>query len=252
MAQYHKEEPDLTAARIRDALRNASLRGRPYFVGFLDLQQAALARSEAQRCAVQTACWGGYEEAERVVFGAFPDRYEPDMGDFPVTALEVRFRKNASLGHRDFLGSLMALGVERDTVGDLLLEEGRAILFVRKELAGHLAQQLDRVGREGVQTVVTENPELPPPKPRIPISSTVASPRLDCIVAVLAHCGRTAAAEQIVRGMVMQNGRVCDRVADEVSEGDVLSIRGVGKFRIEALGPFTKKQRLSFRAGQYA
>ena len=251
MAQ-HKENEDFMAARIQDAMRNASLRNRPYFVGFLDLQQAALARALSARSAVQTVFWGGYEEAERVVMGAFPDEQWADPTQLPVTALEVKFRRSTELTHRDLLGSLMALGIERDTVGDILIEKGRAVLFVRRELAEHIAAQLSRVGREGVETVITDQPELPPPRALLPVSSTVASPRLDCVVAVLAHCGRSAAAEQITRGMVMQNGRISDSVSDEVAEGDILTIRGVGKFRIEALGPLTKKQRLSFRAGQYA
>lgn len=251
MAQ-HKENEDLIAARVQDALRNAPLRNRPYFVGFLDLQQAALAQSMASRSAVQTVLWGGYDDAERVVFGAFPDVLEPDTAQVPVDALEIKFRRSATLTHRDLLGSLMALGIERDTVGDILIEQGRAVLFVRRELADHIAQQLVRVGREGVEAVVTAQPTLPPPRALLPISSTIASPRLDCVVTVLAHCGRSAAAELIVRGMVMQNGRVSDSVSAEVEEGDVLTVRGVGKFRIEALGPRTKKQRLAFRAGQYA
>lgn len=250
MAQ-HREDPAITEARIREALRNAQNRGKPCFVGFLDLQQAARARELASRAPVETGCWGGYDDAQRVVFGAFPDYLEPDPVHYPVTALEVRFRRSAVLTHRDVLGSLMALGIERDTIGDLLLEEGRAVLFVRTELAEHIAQQLTRIGGEGVCVATAENPQLPPPKPLIPISSTIASPRIDCVVAVLAGCGRASAAEQISRGLVTCSGLICTSVSQDVSPGDVITIRGEGKFRIEAIGPQTKKGRLAFRAGKY-
>ena len=238
-------------ARVRDAVRQASLRGRPYFVGFLDPSQAALCAREAGAGASALA-WGGFCGAERVVFGVFPPEQSPDPARFPVSALEVRFRRGAGLTHRDFLGSLMALGVERDTVGDLLIEDGRAVLFVRRELAAHLAQQLDRVGREGVHTVEAADPVLPPPPTLEPISTTVASARLDCVVAALAHCGRTEAASRIARGLVSCSGEVRTESDAAVTEGDVIAIRGEGKFRIDALGPRTKKQRLSLRAGKYA
>lgn len=250
MAQ-HREDPAIVEARIREALRNAAARNKPCFVGFLDLQQAARARELAAKAPVATGCWGGYEDAQRVVFGAFPDYLEPDPMYYPVAALEVRFRRSASLTHRDVLGSLMALGIERDTVGDLLLEAGRAVLFVREELAAHIAQQLTRIGGEGVSAEVAEQPILPPPKPLIPLSSTIASPRLDCVIAVLAGCGRTAAAEQIIRGNVTCNGRISTSVSEETEDGDIITIRGEGKFRIEAIGPQTKKGRLAFRAGKY-
>ncbi len=250
MAQ-HREDPAVTEARIREALRNAQQRSKPGFVGFLDLQEAARARELAAHTAVVSGCWGGYEDAQRVMFGAFPDYLEPDPMYYPVTALEATFRKSVVPEHRSVLGSLMALGIERDTVGDLLIEAGRAVIFVRSELAQHIAQQLTRIGGEGVSVQVVEDPILPPPKPRIPVSSTIASPRTDCIVAVLAGCGRTASAERIARGEVTCNGVICTSGARECAAGDVISIRGTGKFCIERIGPQTKKGRLGFLAGKY-
>lgn len=250
MAQ-HREDPAVTEARIREALRNAQQRGKPGFVGFLDLQEAAKARTLAMHAPAASGFWGGYPDAQRVVFGAFPDYLEPDPVYYPVTALEATVRRSVVPEHRAVLGSLMALGIERDTVGDLLTEAGRAVIFVRSELAQHIVQQLTRIGGEGVSVRVVEDPVLPPPKPLIPVTSTIASPRADCIVAVLAGCGRTAAAETLTRGAVSCNGEICTAVARELEPGDILSIRGIGKFRIESIGPQTKKGRLSFRAGKY-
>ena len=250
MAQ-HREDPAVTEARIREALRNAQQRGKPGFVGFLDLQEAARARERAAHTAAASGCWGGYEDAQRVIFGAFPDYLEPDPMYYPLTALEATFRKSVVPEHRAVLGSLMALGIERDTVGDLLIEAGRAVIFVRSELAPHIVQQLTRIGGEGVSVREVENPILPPPKPRIPVSSTIASPRIDCVVAVLAGCGRTASAELITRGAVTCNGMICTSVSQECVSGDVISIRGTGKFCIERIGPQTKKGRLAFLAGKY-
>lgn len=238
-------------ARVQDALRNAELRSRPYFVGFLDMHQAALARAASDRSSTETRFWGGYDDAERIVLGAFPPGSRPEPAAFPVCALEISCRPSVELNHREVLGALMGLGIERDTVGDILPEPGRCVCFVRREIRGHITAQLTMVSREGVRVTETDYPVLPPPRPLRPISSTVASPRVDCVVAVLARCGRSEAADLIRRGLVMRNGMMCGSVSEQLTEGDILVIRGTGKFVIQALGPLTKKQRLALRAGQY-
>ena len=237
-------------ARVRDAVRQASLRGRPYFVGFLDPSQAALCAREAGAGASALA-WGGFCGAERVVFGVFPPEQSPDPARFPISALEVRFRRGAGLTHRDFLGSLMALGVERDTVGDLLIEDGRAVLFVRRELAAHLAQQLDRVGREGVHTAEAADPVLPPPPALAPISTTVASARLDCVVAALIGKSRETAREAIEGGLVEVDYQPILRGDRVLAPPLFLSVRGVGKFRLLPFEGETRKGRLRLRAERF-
>ena len=83
------------------------------------------------------------------------------------------------------------------------------------------------------------------------ISDTISSPRLDCVVAVLARLSRGAAAAMIQRDLVSLNHTVTRSLSAEVRESDVLSIRGYGKFRVDSIGPLTKKQRLRFCARKY-
>ena len=112
-------------ARVNEALQSARFRSRPSFVGFLDERQALLALKAAERQSdVRFALEGGYEGAARVMFGAFPPFAEPEWEAFPLEAVTVCFRAGAQLSHRDLLGSLMSLGVERDVLGDLLLKKG--------------------------------------------------------------------------------------------------------------------------------
>ena len=269
MTPMQQEDDARFAARLRDAVRTAR-HGRPHFIGFLDMHQTALAQA-VRADGVQTCFWGGYSGAERVMFGVFPPDYdggrpyawrdEGDSGDsgaaalhaaFPITPLVLRCRAAVMLNHRDVLGALMGLGIERATVGDIRTEPGRCVCLVRRELAAHIAQQLTAVGREGVTAAEAASAEIPqllpaaqPPKE---ISDTVASPRVDCVVASLAHCGRSAAAERIRAGLVQRNGVVCTGASDPLAVGDVLVIRGVGKFTIRALGPQTRKGRLALRA----
>ncbi len=98
-----------------------------------------------------TLFWGGYPDAERVFFGAFPDFMEPDAKAFPIAALTAAFRRQDRLTHRDFLGALLHAGLERSSLGDILTEEGRAVIFCRREVSGFLCTQVEKIGGVGVQ-----------------------------------------------------------------------------------------------------
>lgn len=75
---------------------------------------------------------------------------EPSREKFPVASLTLTFRRQDTLSHRDFLGALMALGIERETLGDILVEEGRAVLFLKEEMVSFVEQNLEKVGSTGV------------------------------------------------------------------------------------------------------
>lgn len=115
--------------------------------------------------------------------GVFPDYMEPLDEEFPVTGLTVKFRRQDALSHRDFMGSFLAQGVVRASLGDILAEEGRAVLFVKTELAPHFLSQIDKIGRVGVQITKGFTDPLPQAHSFQPMGGVVASERLDCLVA---------------------------------------------------------------------
>lgn len=150
-------------AKLRDAVRIAE-RGRPHFVGFLDERQAGVAQTIMRRTGFSNyLLWGGYAEAERVLFGAFPDYLEACPEEFPLETVTVSYRQCDSLTHRDFLGSLLSKGVVRETIGDILVEPGRAVLFARAEVTDFLLQQTDKIGRVGVKLSRGAQEPLPVP-----------------------------------------------------------------------------------------
>ena len=119
-------EQDLLAARLEDSIKLS--RKRPCFLGFLDEAQAAFCQERlSRRQDVAYLSWGGHEYAERVVLGFFPDYLEPAPEYFPITPLVLSYRKEDKLTHRDFLGSFMALGVERSVIGDIVVGEGQCV-----------------------------------------------------------------------------------------------------------------------------
>ena len=251
-------EDGLLRAAAEDALRLCDRRNAPRFLGFLDGRQRAVVQELVHTLhAVNTAFWGGYPEAERVFFGAFPDYMDgaPDAAEkreaFPLTALGFRFRKEARLTHRDFLGTLLACGVRREKVGDILCGEGLAVAFLDAGLAGFLAGQVEKVGGEGVTLLPDYDGELPGFGGFREIRDTVASPRLDAVVKVAAGVSREEAARRVEAGLVSVNHIPCLSVSAAVKEGDVLSLRGVGRFAVGELGPVSRKGRLFLTLRRY-
>ncbi len=139
----------LFAARVNDAADICEKAQKPKFLGFLTADEAECARRLLNNRRCSTKFFGGYEGAERVMLGCFPDWDE--IQDFPVSAVTFTFRKSDALRHRDFLGALMALGIKRETVGDILTEEGRAVIFVTNEVKGFVLSQVEKIGSVGVK-----------------------------------------------------------------------------------------------------
>ncbi len=239
-------------ARLRDAVRLAQSGGRPRFVGFLDERQAEQANKIMRSLCVENyMLWGGHGGAERVVFGAFPDFLAPDAAAFPVAALTARYRRSDTLTHRDFLGALLSNGIERETLGDILVEEGRCVLFARSEISDFVITQTEKVGRVGV--AVTQGAQEPLPEERRfeEFSSVVASARLDCVVAAAIGTSREKASELVRAGLVMLDHEANTSLSAPVSQGSKLSIRGKGRFVLDRIGPVTKKGRLSIAGRKY-
>lgn len=249
----------LLLAVIDDAMNAAARKNCPKFCGFL---------SDAQACAVKSYVssqafldkfgksalydfFGGYKHAERLIFAALPDWADSiDDVDFPITAVRFTHRPEFSLAHKDYLGSLMALGIERNRVGDIIVADDGAVVFLYDSIADFVLSQIDKIGRVGVKTEVIEPNELIIEHNYREISDSIASARLDCIVSSLARCSRGAADELICAKTVFVNGVECTDSAKRISSGDVITIRRKGKFIIDSVSEKTKKGRTVLRARQ--
>lgn len=197
---------------------------------------------------VSTTLFGGYDGAERVMLGLAPYG-DVDTADFPLLPLD--FTVYGAFDHRDVLGSILGLGLERDRVGDILLFEGGFRVYVSEKMADFLTDQLTRVGRESVRYTpgAGEGRNLGPRFEQR--SDTIASARLDCIVSAVTSCSRGDATEWITRGLVSINHLTVVKPTCQPDEGDVLSVRGKGKFRIDDLSGVSKKGRIILKYSKY-
>lgn len=242
-------ERELLMAKLRDCVRTAQK--RPCYLGFLDESEAAFCREFLRREPAGHMLWGGYPDAERVIAGFFPDYMEPSAEDFPLAALTFTFRAEDRLGHRDFLGSFMRLGIERSVMGDILVEEGRAVAFVRREMERYFMENLRKVGRAGVKLEAGYREPLPAIREYKDVGGVVASDRLDCITALLCRTSRGKAAGLISAGAVMVNHQEVLSADRRLKEHDIISVRGHGKYVLDSFGPLTGKGRVTVKCRKY-
>lgn len=239
----------LLRARLEDAVHLSEAHSCPRFVGFLDERQRVLAQNVLKRLPVSGILfYGGYTEAERTLCGIFPDFIEPGAAFFPLTALAFRYRQEAALNHRDFLGAMLSCGVKREKLGDILCSDGLTVAFVDEDIAPYLCEQLSKVRGEGVEVSAGYQGELPSGRRYTPLQDTVASPRLDAVVKALAGISREEAARLVEAGFVAVNHLPVLSISSAVREGDCLSIRGKGRYLIDELSSLTKKGRTVLKA----
>lgn len=240
---------ELLLAKLKDCVRLS--RHRPCFLGFLDENEAAFCESYLKGKPAPFLLWGGYQGAERVMAGFFPDYLEPSAGEFPLAALTFLYRPEDAPGHRDFLGAFMKLGVERDVVGDILVGERRCVTFLREEMVSYFQEHLRKVGQVGVKISQGFEEPLPAIRKYKDIKGVIASNRLDCLTALLCRTSREKAAGMIAAGLVAVNHRETTAAKSRVEDNDIISVRGCGKFRIDSFGPLTSKGRLTVNCRKY-
>lgn len=241
----------LIKGRADDLVNLCDKTGVPKFMGFLRTEEASLVAAAVANARLKHTFFGGYDDAERVFFGVFPDWCDVDTALFPITALTITFREQDILSHRHFLGTFMSLGITRESVGDILIEKGRAVAFFKTEVADYILSQLKKVSGAGVSAQEGFVVPLPGMSGFEEVTDTVASARLDCVVAALLSVSRSTACDYISQKCVSVNSLCTEKNVKTIVSGDKITVKGKGKFLIESIDTFTKKQRLILKAKKY-
>lgn len=244
--------------RIGDMLVK-SRRGEVTATDFMSPADAAAAalRLRLEPVGALWTLYGGYGDAERVMLFILPDymeAWDPTLADDFIEAVHVVGSGYENLSHSDFMGAVLALGIARDAVGDIVtLNSHEAVIFAKPSVARFLYSEehpLERVGRDVVRVLPYEGDGGDLVRAFIEITGVITSERFDCVIAELCGLSRADAKARILSGEAKLNYAEAD-VSDCVSEGDVLSVRGCGKFKILSIGSRTKKDRLRLRANKY-
>ncbi len=238
---FTSDKDQLFLSKLDDAVELCFRRQKPYFFSFLSERKQALATQYLKNiCFDNFSFFGGYNNSERRVLGLFFDV----QTEFPVSAIQFNFRNCDKLSHRDFLGALMSLGIERETIGDILVEDGRCVVFVKTEIKDYIINQISKIGNVGVKLSTPKNDDLPKGRGFEEKNFTVASLRLDNIVAAVTGLSREKTKNLILSGNVGYNYVATQNISQNVSVGGILTIRGKGKFVVDDVLGETKKHRI--------
>ena len=242
-------EQRLLLGRVLDKLELAQKRSVPSHTQFLSPSEGAAVEDLLSACGhPRHIMFGGFSGAERCICIFLPDWQEEDavMDDpeGPITALEATFHPDARLSHRDFLGSLMGLGITREKLGDILVDQGCAQLLLLRETLPILLSQWESAGRWKLKLREIPLNELNIKPPQIKtLRDTVATLRLDAVCASGFSTSRGKAVEFISAGRVSLNHRECTKTDRMVAQGDVISCRGLGKCVVREVLGQSKKGR---------
>lgn len=243
-----KQVSELTKKRLMELSDRSYQNNICVFSDFLDLAaQQDLKEVEGKLSPCGFRLWGGFDGSERVMAGFGTEEVLGYEEPFPIAFLLVRpvAEKFAEdLSHRDFLGALMNLGLERDRIGDLVLSGDRCVIVCCEPIADFICTELGRVRHTPVVCRrIDAFPDEYVPR-REEVRAVVSSVRLDAIVAKAANLSRGKAAELFTSGKIQVNGRETGNVSYTPKPGDTISMRGYGKIRFTGAGGETKKGRI--------
>lgn len=247
-------EDKLLLAKLWDKISAGIRRDIPAHTCFLSPREQEMARYlfGEQSGLVR---FGGYGDAERKMICYLPDYLDVDNlydAGSPVVCLHAEYYEGDTLSHRDFLGALMGAGIARDTVGDICTGKGCCDFFVSAEIAPYILQNFSSAGRTRLHLTQVPLNQAAVQEPEVKeLRDTLASLRLDSVISAGFRIGRSQAAQFISAGKAAIDGLPCEKPDKTVTEGTKISVRGLGKIKLQTVGGQTKKGRISVIIHRY-
>ncbi len=248
MATVDKADDKNFLARIMDRFE-AVIRYQGYEVtDFCDPGRQAMVDKALSRYSAPAGEWrGGYNDAERRRLLIYPDFMDLATLDDGIVLLEVagnfKFQK---VTHRDFLGSLLGLGIKREKLGDIIITEHGCQVFVDTGVKDYISWHLQKIHRVTVRVQEISRDALALPDRKVwEVPATVSALRLDAVISAGFGDSRTKMAREITAEKVYLNWQVTTDCAAGIKAGDVISVRGRGRLEVSQVKGMTKKGRVA-------
>lgn len=240
-------EDRLLLAKVWDKINTGLVRNIPANTCFLSPRELDMTRYLFGELEGLFA-FGGYADAERKMLCYLPEYLEEPAlygEDAPLVCLRAAFYEGDALTHRDFLGALMGAGIARESLGDIRAGRGSCDFFITAEIAPYVLQNFTNAGRTKLRLTKISLSDVQMPEPEIKeIRDTLASLRLDSVIASGFRVGRSMAAQYVASGKAAIDGLPCEKPDKPVAQGMKISVRGLGKIKLETVGGQTKKGRI--------
>lgn len=244
---------ELSRKRLRELALRAKHGRQASFTRFLEPPMENEVLRAANEAELKAAFFGGFDGAERRI-AAFYEGDAPQGEEYPLVCLLLRWNSRyAQPSHRDLLGAVMGLGLERSAIGDIAPseEDGCAYLFVHRDVESYICANLESAGRAKLK-IAPLSGEMRIKAPEGDESRiTVSSPRLDAVLAAGLRLSRGEAQRLIEAGLVKRNHIPELRSDAHLEEGDLLSVRGFGRLRLRSVEGETRRGRLALRLFKY-
>ena len=237
----------LLLAKIEDLFKLCDKYSQARFSCFLNEAETEVVKQYVSQAhfGYNTAFFGGYDGAERNIFGVFPKWDECDKGKYPIAALRAQKGYDRSLSHRDYLGCVLSLGIDRSKIGDILVDDKGAYIFAAEDIADFVCLNIKKIANCGVKIKrVLINEEDLPKREYEQIMTVSASLRLDAVLAAALRISRRESSAYIAGGRVSVNHRQIFENSFEIKPGDLISVRGSGRLILKEIGTGTKSGKI--------
>ena len=252
LSDYKKQEDKMLLAQILDKIEFSKQREKLEYTDFLDMYQVALAKTFMKKIEFENyILYGGFENAERNVLIIYPEKYNMSMVEknyskiIKVIRISLGDEEKGKYSHRNYLGGIVKLGMKREKVGDILVSDDGADILVKDESTETLKQELGTLTRfENAKIDIVGLQELKEQEIKVEeLNIIVPSLRLDNFVSDLARTSRSKAVQIIDSERVFINGQNETKVSKQIKLGDIITIRGKGRFIIKEFKGTTRSGR---------
>lgn len=238
------DETQILRNRFKELNNRSRGRGIYTYSDFLNMYEQTVLCQELK---FGYTLWGGYEEAERkiVCFGEESDlgyKPQPPISILTVAPLSEKFSDD--LTHRDFLGSILGLGIKRETIGDIIISNNKGYVICLESISQYIIDNLTKVKHTSVycdRCASLPSDALPKPTEQLVI---VSSLRLDIIISGVYNLSRSKSSALVEGERVFINGKLTVNNSAPLKDGDTVSVRGIGRFRFKEIAGDTRKGRI--------
>ncbi len=247
-------EQELCKKRLLDLSKQADVKEIVTFSSFLNLNELNIYHSIKNTLYTKTACFGGYDSSERQMVAFIPDALYYTW-DYPIKCIHIvpKYPKFAEkLTHRDVLGAIMNLGIERNRLGDILMFEEDYYLFCDEQIFPFILEKLDKIRHTMVE--LSEELDYQNLQSNIQLEEQydmIASNRIDCIIARALHLSRSEAANFLAAEKVFINGKCITNCNQSCENGAIVSVRGKTRFIFEDCNATSKKGKMRVKFSFY-
>lgn len=241
-----QKEEFMLQKRFLELSRIAYQRGIVTYSDFLNLNELDILHTMPKNeLATRYETFGGYNDSERQMAAFLPDAlYYTHFYPIQILKIEPLQKKfSEDLTHRDYLGAILNLGIDRSKIGDILVLDRLAYLFVQESLADFICSDLTRIRHTSVMATVEDSQNFSYTPNYEEIKGNVASVRLDSLLAIAFGSSRSRLVNLIEGGKVFANGKLMTTNSYPVKEGDIISVRGMGRFKYNGILSQSKKGR---------